>query len=123
MPELLYNRLATLLVNKFWTDDKILLQMSRGYANMSSIPEQSDEGGAVVVEVALREYLTKLEATEAEKPLGKRRPVPSIQDLAIVTGVARQTLYNMANHGPAKRRDRPRPDGDHQRPPPWCCHP
>lgn len=50
----------------------------------------------VRVIMSLKKYLTTLEAAEYEKPPSQRRHVPTLAELADVSGVTRQGFYAFA---------------------------
>lgn len=53
------------------------------------------EPGDVVIQLAIEQLLSRLEAEELVKPPIHRREIPSIPTLAAVAGVHRVTMYNL----------------------------
>jgi hypothetical protein len=51
----------------------------------------------VSIRVTIRDYLDMLEGLEAQNPPHKRRPIPTITDLADAVNTSRVALSNIAN--------------------------
>ena len=56
------------------------------------------QAGEMVIRVVLNEYLKQLNGIEAGKLPSQRRYVPTLTELAKMTGVHRVTLTNLANN-------------------------
>src|SRR5690349_13141092 len=62
-----------------------------------SYTEGKMRGGNMATRVVLKGYLETLAREEARRPVGERRPVPTLTELAEVAGVTRAWMSNLAN--------------------------
>lgn len=53
---------------------------------------------AKVVRITLKDYLIRLQATDLDKPESVRRKVPTLNELALVIGISRESMSRFANN-------------------------
>jgi DNA-binding phage protein len=63
----------------------------------SSLPS-SLTSEQLTVQMTLTDHLKRLDVAEFSKPLGERRPIPTIAELAEAAGMSRQGMYKLASN-------------------------
>jgi len=63
---------------------------------MNNQHTQNKKPNHVVLQVTLQDHLKRLEVAEFSKPSHQRRKIPNVPELARITGITRQSMYNLA---------------------------